>query len=259
MSQEQNGGRGAGEAVHPPIQSFILDAELLAPALLHELKQPLTGVDAAAALLERAMGTLLTGREEWQLLRQQVLRLAEVMGEYDALFHAGEAHEAAFEVAPVVARAVQLLAHRVRPLSRRFAFAQGEHPAQGFGSAAALVHAATNVLGNALDAIEGAGRDARVAVRVLGGGPGAPAEVRISDEGPGIPEAVRARLFEPRFSTKPPERGSGLGLHLSRRLMARFGGEVSLVEPSDPGRLPWASTEFCIRIAPPPPPPGREP
>lgn len=253
MSQESNGGRGAWGQPSP--RSSILDAELLAPALLHELKQPLTGVDAAAALLERAMGTLLTGREEWQLLRQQVLRLAEVMGEYDVLFHAGEAHEAAFEVGAVVARAVQLLAHRVRPLSRRFALAQGELPARGFGSAAAVVHAATNVLGNALDAIEGAGRDARVAVRVLAEGPGAQVQVRISDEGPGIPEAVQAHLFEPRFSTKAPEHGSGLGLHLSRRLLARFGGEVFLVDPADPSRLPWATTEFCIRI--PPPPTGR--
>jgi signal transduction histidine kinase len=234
----------------------ILDAELLAPALLHELKQPLTGVDAAAALLERGMGPLLTGREEWQLLRQQVLRLAEVMGEYDGLFHAGEAPEAIFEVGPVIARAVQLLAHRVRPLARRFALLGGELAVKGFGSSAALVHAATNVLGNALDAVEGAGRDARVAVRVLAPGPDRQVQVRISDEGPGIPEAVRARLFEPRFSTKPPERGSGLGLHLSRRLMARFGGEVELVGPADPGRLPWAVTEFCIRL---PPPPGRMP
>jgi signal transduction histidine kinase len=233
----------------------ILDAELLAPALLHELKQPLTGVDAAAALLERAMGGLLTGREEWALLRQQLQRLAEVMGEYDVLFHAAEATAAPFVVGPVVTRAVQLLGHRVRPLSRRFALAGGELPVQGFGSAAALVHAATNILGNALDAVEGAGRDSRVAVRVLPAENGA--QVRVSDEGAGIPEAVRGRLFEPRFSTKPPERGSGLGLHLSRRLMARFGGEVFLVAPDDPGRLPWAVTEFCIRI--PPPPPGRTP
>ena len=83
------------------------------------------------------------------------------------------------------------------------------------------------------------------------------AQVRISDEGAGIPEAVRTRLFEPRFSTKPPERGSGLGLHLSRRLMSRFGGDIFLVDADDPHRLPWAVTEFCISV--PPPPAGRAP
>lgn len=246
---EQPGSQGAAG------WEGILDAELLVPALLHELKQPLTGVDAAIALLERVLGAEVTTREEWQLLRQQVGRLAEVMSGYDELFHASEALESTFEVGSVVARAVQLLAHRIRPFGSRFGLALGDSPVRGLGSPAALVHAATNLLGNAIDAAETAGPQARIAVRVLATGQGA--QVRISDEGPGIPEAVRAHLFEPRFSTKSPERGSGLGLHLSRRLMSRFGGEVYLVGPDDPGRLPWAVTEFCITV--PPPPPGGTP
>jgi len=234
----------------------VLDAELLVPALLHELKQPLTGADAAIALIERVLGAMVTSREEWQLLRQQLARLAEVMHGYDELFHAGKAREGTFEVGSAVSRAVQLMAHRIRPLEDRFALALGADPVPGFGSPAALVHAATNLLGNAVDAAESAGPTARVAVRVLSTGRGA--QVRISDEGPGIPEAVQAHLFEPRFSTKPPERGSGLGLHLSRRLMSRFGGEVYLVGGDDPRRLPWAVTEFCISV-PPPPAEGRAP
>jgi signal transduction histidine kinase len=231
----------------------VLDAELLVPALLHELRQPLTGADAAIALVERVLGATVTAREEWQLLRQQVARLAEVMSGYDELFHAADALEGVFEVRASVARAVQLLAHRVRPLEGRFGLVEGGAPVRAHGSPAALIHAVTNLLGNAVDAAEAAGGRARVAVRVLaveGGG-----EVRISDEGPGIPEAVRTRLFEPRFSTKAPERGSGLGLHLSRRLMSRFGAAVFLVPPEDPRRLPWAVTEFCIAV--PSPPAGR--
>jgi signal transduction histidine kinase len=233
---------------HEPLG--ILDAELLAPALLHELRQPLTGADAAATLLERVLPEWLHDREEWQLLRRQIARIAEVMSGYEELFRAGEADPAAFEVGPVVSRAVDLLAHRVRPLSRRFALLPGDGPARGYGAPSALVHAATNLLSNALDAVEAGHRDARVAVRVI---PTAAAvEVRVSDEGVGIPERHRARLFEPRFSTKAPGRGSGLGLHLSRQLMARFGGDVSLIGADDPLRLPWAVTEFCIRISPPP-------
>lgn len=229
----------------------ILDAELLVPALLHELRQPLTGADAAATLLERLLPAGLGEREEWRLLRRQLARLAEVMAGYEELFRAGDADPAPFEVGPVVSRAVDLLAHRVRPLSRRFALLPGDGPAPGFGVPSALVHAATNLLSNALDAVEDGHREARVAVRVIP--TGGAVEVRVSDEGVGIPERLRPRLFEPRFSTKPPGRGSGLGLHLSRQLMARFGGDVALVLADDPARLPWAVTEFCIRVPPPPP------
>jgi signal transduction histidine kinase len=225
-----------------------MDGELLVPSLLHELKQPLQGADAAAALLERNMRDL-RGAEEWRLLRVQLARLSEIVNGYEDLLRPGEAEPASFAVGPVVSRAVDLLAHRVRPLARRFVFAEGE--GDGYGAPGALMHAATNLLVNALDAVQEVGDSARVQVRVLpvvAGG----VEVRVSDEGVGIPAEHRSHIFEPRFTTKGGRRGSGLGLHVARRLMSRYGGEVYLVAEQDPSRLPWAVTEFCIAVPPPP-------
>lgn len=231
----------------------VLDADLLAPALMHELRQPLTGLDAAVHLLERELGAALAGAEAWPLLVQQAARLREVVTGYDELFRAGEQPPSAFEVAPVVQRAVGLLAHRVRPLAQRFALGPAGDGLAGFGAPGALVHAATNLLANALDALEAADPpdgSGRLAVRVLPGADGV--EVRVSDEGTGITADVAERLFEPRFTTKPPGRGTGLGLHIARRLMTRYGGAVYLVERGDPARLPWAATEFCIAVPAPP-------
>jgi signal transduction histidine kinase len=242
MTRRHDTGQGSFE---------VLDAELLAPGLLHELRQPLMGAEAAATLLERAQTGLLQ-LEDWQLLRRQLSRLNEVLAGYDELFRAGEAEPSSFPVGPVVSRAVDLLAHRVRPLARRFALVRGEDPLTGFGAPGALVHAATNLLANALDAVETAGSgEGRIAVRVLPG-PARGVEVRVSDEGTGISAEHRGRIFEPRFTTKPPGRGTGLGLHLSKRLIARYGGDLFLVAEEDPLRLPWAVTEFCIALAAPP-------
>lgn len=227
-------------------RSDPLDAELLVPSLLHELRQPLQGVDAAATLLERAGGELVR-LEEWRMLRAQLARLAEIVNGYEDLLRPVEAPAASFAVGPVVSRAVDLLAHRVRPLAGRFTFAQQDGARHGYGAPGALLHAVTNVLANALDAVESAAGEARVGVRVLLPDEGR-VEVRISDEGAGIPAERRARIFEPRFTTKGSRGGSGLGLHVARRLMARHGGEVSLVGEEDPSRLPWAVTEFCISV-----------
>jgi signal transduction histidine kinase len=228
------------------------DADLLAPSLLHELRQPLTGADAAAALLERAWPDL--GRsDDWRLLRAQLARLGEIVREYEDLFRPGEAVAVAFAVGPVVSRAVDLLAHRVRPLARRFGLERRDGGREGWGAPGALLHAATNLLANALEAVEARGGGARVLVRVLAA-PAGGVEVRVSDEGAGIAPEHRDRVFEPRFTTKGAERGTGLGLHVARRLMTRYGGEVFLVRDDDPGRAPWAVTEFCVAV---PPPPGR--
>lgn len=228
----------------------VTDADLLAPTLLHELRQPLQGADAAAALLERALGGL-GALDEWRLLRVQLARLAEIVSGYEELLRPGLSAAAPFAVAPVVSRAVTLLSHRLRPLAERFAFEAASGDRQGYGAPGALVHAATNLLVNAVDAVEAAGGEARVEVRVLplrAGG----VEVRVSDEGVGIPPEHRAHIFEPRFTTKAGSRSSGLGLHVARRLMSRYGGEVFLVGEQDPARLPWAVTEFCIAVPPPP-------
>lgn len=51
-------------------------------------------------------------------------------------------------------------------------------------------------------------------------------EVRIQDDGPGIAPEHRARLFEPFFSTKPPEKGTGLGLWAVRSILMTLKGTV---------------------------------
>jgi signal transduction histidine kinase len=249
-----SGERAMGHAPPEDAQAGIdgIDVELLAPSLLHELRQPLTGAEAAATLLERASREL--GRaDDWRMLRAQLARIAEIVNGYEDLLRPGRTQPAAFPVGPVVSRAVDLLAHRVRPLAGRFSLARVDDR-HGYGAPGAVLHAATNLLANALDALEGARGDARVAVRVLCAG-AAGVEVRVSDEGVGIPAEHSARIFEPRFTTKGTRRGSGLGLHVARRLMARYGGQVFLVADQDPSRLPWAVTEFCIAV-PAPPPPG---
>jgi signal transduction histidine kinase len=229
------------------------DEDLLAPGLLHDLRQPLMGIAAAVELLERELGgRLLDGAGTWRMLRGQVARAVEMVRGYEELVRPGDLAPSPFDVGPVVARAVELLAHRVRPLAGRFAFDPGaERP--GFGAAGAVLHAAANLLANALDAVDSAAGRGRVAVRVLAAG--SSVEVRVSDEGSGVPAELRSRIFEPRFTTKPEGKGTGLGLHLAGRLMARFGGRVYLVDDRDPARLPWAVSEFCIAL--PAPPAGR--
>jgi signal transduction histidine kinase len=72
----------------------------------------------------------------------------------------------------------------------------------------------TNLLDNAIDALDGAGT-ITITTRLDGDC----AEVDIADDGPGIPEAVRRRVFDPFFTTKDVGRGTGLGLDTARRII----------------------------------------
>ncbi|MBI4199961.1 MAG: cyclic nucleotide-binding domain-containing protein [Chloroflexi bacterium] len=87
----------------------------------------------------------------------------------------------------------------------------------------------TNIIDNALDAMQGQGdlvlrtyaKDGHVVVEV-------------TDSGPGIPPEIQARIFEPFFTTKPPGQGTGLGLHITYNIVVhRHRGEVQVT--SQPG------------------------
>jgi signal transduction histidine kinase len=56
-------------------------------------------------------------------------------------------------------------------------------------------------------------------------------QIEFADNGPGIPEEYRKRLFEPLFSTKG--KGSGLGLWITHRLVAKQKGRLRLLSRSE--------------------------
>jgi signal transduction histidine kinase len=94
-----------------------------------------------------------------------------------------------------------------------------------------------NLIDNALDAIAESGRVVITAKRELDR-----VVVRVADDGPGIPEDILPHIFDLFFTTKPPGQGTGMGLEITRRLVRRYHGDITV--ESEPGR-----TEFCVRLA----------
>ena len=80
-----------------------------------------------------------------------------------------------------------------------------------------------NLMLNAAQAVEGKGK----MVVQLGAEPGF-AVIAVSDNGPGVPEGQLEQIFEPFYSTKGRDEGTGLGLSLCRKLAEEHGGDLSL-------------------------------
>jgi signal transduction histidine kinase len=98
---------------------------------------------------------------------------------------------------------------------------------------AALNHVFLNVLLNAVHAVAGAGSIVIDATLAAGGGGDDAAVITITDDGSGVPSDILPRVFEPYFSTRP--RAAGLGLAVSRQIVGRHGGTISL-GPAPAGR-----------------------
>jgi signal transduction histidine kinase len=77
----------------------------------------------------------------------------------------------------------------------------------------------TNLVDNAVDAMEDMDGRGRLSVRTARDGDRV--LVEIGDNGPGVPEAAAAHLFEPFYTTKPVGRGTGLGLDICWRIVVQ--------------------------------------
>ena len=100
-----------------------------------------------------------------------------------------------------------------------------------------------NLLKNALAATRDGGR---IAIRLGQGRLDGPdgyvpaARLEVEDDGCGMTDGVRARLFEPFFTTREHEGGTGLGLPVVQSIVRAHGGSLGVVT------APGTGTRFTI-------------
>jgi two-component system sensor histidine kinase RegB len=210
----------------------------LAAGAAHELATPLATIATAAKELVRGAENGEDALADAKLIREQVERCRTILRQMAA--DAGE--EPGDASTPMAVRALVDAsldgladAGRVRVVAER-----------GDATARLPVHAVTQSLRalvkNALDATAAAGGSISLRCRVVD----ARLHVEVEDAGPGMPPEVLARAGEPFFTTKPPGRGMGLGLFVTRSTIERLGGR--LVLESTPGAGTRAHVDLPIAL-----------
>lgn len=84
-----------------------------------------------------------------------------------------------------------------------------------------------NLLNNAADALNGPG-EICVSINYDQSKTHSGIYIRITDNGPGIKTEHLPRLFDPFFSTKPGDKGTGLGLYISDSIIKRHNGSIKV-------------------------------
>jgi signal transduction histidine kinase len=108
------------------------------------------------------------------------------------------------------------------------------------GSIAALERAVLNLIVNAVQAMEGQSNAKELHVEVSGSKAQGGFLLMVTDTGPGFPPGLESRAFERFVTTKPPGKGTGLGLWIVRETVAQFGGSVTVEAASGRGA--------CVRL-----------
>ena len=193
----------------------------------HELRNPLSAIGSAVAVLERVRVEDLRGQRATQIIARQTQHLARLM---DDLLDVGRVvtgkitlERRPMDLLAAARRAVATL--RAAGVTERHDVAVDGHPVWVNGDTTRLEQVVTNLISNALK-FTPPGGTIRAWVSVEDGD----AVLRVSDTGVGMPGELLPRIFDLFVQgEQAPERaagGLGIGLTLVRQLVDLHGGRV---------------------------------
>ena len=235
ISAELDGGKISGFVATFDDISELLSAQRkaawadVARRIAHEIKNPLTPIQLAAERLKRKYQHRITDdRETFEVCTDTIVRQVEDIGRMVDEFSAF-----ARMPAPVMREEdlvglvrEQLVLQRSARSDIRFALISEEDRLTLRCDARQVRQVLTNLLQNAVDAIEASEvpRDGEVNATILAV-PGA-IRVEISDNGRGLPPEDRDSLTEPYVTTR--EKGTGLGLAIVKKIMEDHDGQLDM-------------------------------
>jgi CheY-like chemotaxis protein len=202
---------------------------------VHELRTPLTSIDGHAQLAQRFLTTdparaadsLLRMREQSKRMTRLI---ADLLDRARVSVGALSLEVVTFDLGVATAITIGLADASESP---RITFTTPA-PLRIQGDPERIAQILANLLDNATR-YSAAGSPIGVALTVVGN----EAQIRVTDHGVGVPEDERERIFAPfyRASRTRDIPGTGLGLHISRRIAEQHHGRLWLESTSESGSV----------------------
>ena len=223
-------------------QEQLAHFEQLAAGLAHEIRNPLTTINARLYTVQRTLQEGTPEKKDAMVIGSELDRVNQILKDFTLLTRPSPPKLALMTAEPLLKEVRDLMAPQLRQQGVRLE-CQSQGMAHFYGDQQQLKQVLINLVRNAAESIVHDGvillraRDANVPLK---GTQSNVAIIEVEDDGPGIPPEVQGRLFEPFFSTRKD--GTGLGLPISARIIDRHGGTLDF--ETQPGR----GTVFRITV-----------
>ncbi|MCL5429062.1 MAG: ATP-binding protein [Chloroflexi bacterium] len=191
----------------------------------HEVRNPINSISTGLQLMQLNLPEQDPLQEQIKKLQEDVDRLEHRMKSVDTFSRNLEPHPEPLDLGEFCRGQLDRWRPRMSRKHIKDHIQVAAPTPQILGDRRALDQVFTNLITNAIQAMED--QEGGILAIKVRPNPNDPAmvDVHISDSGPGIPEDVRKRIFEPFFTTKGHE-GTGLGLAITRRIVMAHKGKI---------------------------------
>jgi signal transduction histidine kinase len=228
----------------------LMSLEATAASISHEMKQPLTAITAngvsALRFLEQSPSDLDEVRSALSDIVSDGYRVSGVLDNIRSLFSRAGQKQEPIDVNEAARAALRPLRGELSDhgVTVRVALAPELPPVMGHGGQ--LEEVVTNLLHNAIEAMDGVDVERRVLSLRTRLDRWNAIVVEVEDSGPGIDPKHLDSMFDAFVTTKP--QGTGLGLAICRMIIERLGGQLSAASDGKSGArfqimIPTISTQ----------------
>lgn len=207
----------------------------VARRIAHEIKNPLTPIQLSAERIRRRYGKVITeDREVFDQCTETIIRqvgdIGRMVDEFSAFARMPKPDMKLLDLREALREASFLV--EVSRSDIAFTRDFGDDPLTGTFDHRLLSQAFGNLIKNAAESIEAAGRETPGEILVRARREDNTIMVDILDNGRGLPRENRQRLLEPYMTTR--EKGTGLGLAIVKKIVEDHEGRLELHDaPAD--------------------------
>ena len=194
----------------------------LVSGVAHEVNNPLAAILGFTDLLLENPEVPGSAREDLQIILQETQRTKDIVQDLLSFARQRPVQRELVQVNAVLRQTIKLRSYDFASHGVEVTEDFEETLPPALGDSQQLQQVFLNILNNAYDAVQEAGRRGRIRIHTRR--QGEMIEVAISDNGTGI--ADPQRIFDPFYTTKQAGKGTGLGLSICYGIVRAHGGEI---------------------------------
>jgi two-component system, NtrC family, sensor kinase len=207
----------------------------LVDKVIHQIANPLTGMKASVEfmLVDPTLLSESALREDLTEIQSGLFRCFEIINNLKE-FSASEVKLLTTDLSSFVSKTLTLMKSVTRDIRFELVDLENKKITCPIGLVQQVLF---NLIYNSCQAMSFSGK-----IQISAKEDGEFTHLMVHDSGPGISREIEEKIFDPFFSTKSKDQGTGIGLFLSRQIIRQFGGDIVVMNTLSPGAL------LCIKF-----------